>query len=69
MEKYELIDCHGGILFFAEIEVFRQERGHIAYVINQISDSKDKQKTDKIRSMTKKGNQKLIFDVNMEIVS
>jgi len=41
--------------FFSEIEVFRQEKGHICYLSEyQISDSRNRQKTDKIRLMTKK---------------
>jgi len=34
----------------SEIEVIRQEKGHK----RQISDSRDRQQTDKIQSMTKK---------------
>jgi len=41
-------------LFCSKIEVFCQENGHIGYVTYQISDSSDRQKTEKIRSMAKR---------------
>ena len=41
----------------SEIEVFCQEKGHIC-CIYQISDSRHREKTGKIESMTKKGRQK-----------
>ena len=62
--KYELTKkrCQGGI-FSSEIEVFGQEFGpkkRVIYVMYQISENSDRQKTDKIELMMtkKKGRQK-----------
>jgi len=46
--------------FFCEIEVFREEKSHKLYGICALlcSISRDTKKTDKRRSMTKKGHQK-----------
>jgi len=49
--KYELTKkrSQGGI-FCSEIEVFGQEKGHIC-LIYQISDNRDRQKTEKTESI------------------
>ena|SRR6218665_2388871 len=64
--KYKLIKKASKRISCSEIEDFGLEKGHILilffksyiYIRFQVSDSRDRQKTDKIKSMTEKGHQK-----------